>query len=272
MAAYKKHAKVALITGASSGIGLACAEFLAGRGYQVYGGSRRAPVNPLFVSIPMDVTNDASVNQAVAEVVAREGRIDIVVNNAGIALAGAVEDTSLEEARRQFEVNFFGTLRVCRAALPLLRARRAGCIVNISSIGGLVAIPYQGLYSASKFALEGLTESLRLEMRPFGVRVVLIEPGDYRTGLTANRLSAADSAINPAYRDRFRVAVARMAADEQKGPDPLSVAHLLHRIVNNPHPRLRYSTGPAAERAAIWLKRFLPYALVEKVMDSYYSR
>jgi NAD(P)-dependent dehydrogenase (short-subunit alcohol dehydrogenase family) len=220
----------------------------------------------------MDVTDDAAVRDVVAGIVRTEGRLDVVVNNAGISIAGAVEDTSLEEARAQFDVNFFGALRVCRAVLPVLRERGSGYIVNIGSIGGLVAIPYQGLYSASKFALEGLTESLRLEVGRFGVNVVLIEPGDHRTSLTENRLRTAAAQSSPVYRDRFDRAIARMAADEQAGTDPAVTARLVHRIVNRAHPRLRYTVGPAAERAAVWLKRLMPYAVVGKVMDLYYSR
>ncbi len=189
--------RVVLVTGASSGIGRACAEFLAGRGYRVYGGSRRLVAGSVVESISMDVGDDASVHAAVSTILAREGRIDILVNNAGIAIAGAVEDTSVEEARDQFDVNFFGVLRVCRAVLPAMREQGAGYIVNIGSIGGLIAIPFQGFYSASKFALEGLSESLRLEVRQFGVHVVLIEPGDHRTGLTDNRRRTAESGINP---------------------------------------------------------------------------
>ena len=270
MAASQK--RVVLVTGASSGIGRACAEFLAGSGYRVYGASRRSAASSLVESISMDVRDDASVRDAVAGVIAREGRIDVVVNSAGIAIAGAVEDTLIEEAREQFDVNFFGVLRVCRAVLPAMREQRAGYIVNIGSIGGLVAIPFQGFYSASKFALEGLSESLRLETSPFGVHVVLIEPGDHRTGLTDNRRRTAESDSNPAYRARFHRAATRMAADEQDGPEPQAVALLLHRIVSNPRPRLRYTVGPIPQRAAVWLKRLLPYAVVEKVMDHYYSR
>jgi NAD(P)-dependent dehydrogenase (short-subunit alcohol dehydrogenase family) len=264
--------KVVLVTGASSGIGLACAEHLASRGYRVYGASRSATSAAQVHPIAMDVTDNASVQSAVEHLLAREGRIDIVVNNAGMAIGGAVEDTSLEEARAQFDVNFFGVLRVCRTVLPHLRQQRAGYLVNIGSIGGLVAIPFQGLYSASKFALEGLTESLRMEMSPFGVRVVLLEPGDHRTGLTGNRRMTADSQTNPAYRDRFQCAVDRIAKDEQNGPAPEAVARLLYQVINKRHPRLRYTVGPAPERAAVWLKRFAPYALVEKIMASYYSR
>jgi NAD(P)-dependent dehydrogenase (short-subunit alcohol dehydrogenase family) len=257
--------RVVLITGASSGIGLACAQYLSVRGFHVYGASRRGELR-------MDVRDEASVVEAVAHVMRREGRIDVVVNNAGIAIAGAIEDTSIEEASGQFEVNFFGVLRVCRAVLPILRAQRSGYIVNIGSIGGLVAIPYQGLYSASKFALEGLTESLRLEVARFGVRVILIEPGDHRTGLTENRRATAGSQDNPAYRDRFERAVARMAADERAGSRPEATARLVYRVINRARPRLRYTVGPAPERAAVWLKRLMPYAVIERVMDAYYSR
>lgn len=257
--------RVALVTGASSGIGRACAQLLAARGLRVYAASRTAALH-------MDVTDEVSVRAAVDEIIRNEGRLDVVVNNAGIAIAGAVEDTSIAEARAQFDVNLFGTLRVCRAVLPILREQRSGYIVNIGSIGGLVAIPYQGLYSASKFALEGLTESLRLEAGHFGVNVVLIEPGDHRTSLTENRLRTAESRINPAYRDRCDRAIAKMASDEQAGAAPEATARLLCRIVNQPRPRLRYTVGPAPERAAVWLKRLMPYSVVEKVVDFYYSR
>lgn len=263
MAASEK--KVVLVTGASSGIGQACAEMLAARGYLVYGASRRPPAD----GIAMDVRDDTSVRRAVDHVLAREGRVDILVNNAGIAIAGAVEDTSIDEAQEQFEVNFFGVLRMCRAVLPAMRAQRAGYIVNIGSIAGLVAVPYQGLYSASKFALEGLSESLRMEVGRFGVRVVLIEPGDHRTGLTDHRRRSAES---EAYRDRFQRAARRMEADERSGPEPAAVARLLLRILKKARPRLRYATGPVPERAAIWLKRLLPYSVVETAMDFYYSR
>jgi NAD(P)-dependent dehydrogenase (short-subunit alcohol dehydrogenase family) len=270
MAALQK--RVTLVTGASSGIGQACAEFLAGRGFRVYGASRRPASGSLVESISMDIRDDASVHDAVAAVIAREGRVDILVNNAGIAIAGAVEDTSIEEARDQFDVNFFGVLRVCRAVLPRMREQRSGYIVNVGSIGGVLAIPYQGFYSASKFALEGLSESLRMEVSRFGVRVVLIEPGDHRTGLTDNRRRTAESQSNPAYRDSFQRAAERMAADEQSGPAPEAVARLLLRIVTNPRPRLRYTVGPTPQRVAIWLKRLLPYSVIEKLMDHYYSR
>jgi NAD(P)-dependent dehydrogenase (short-subunit alcohol dehydrogenase family) len=257
--------QVVLVTGASSGIGKSCAEFLSQAGYRVYSASRRS-------AFPVDVRDEASVLGAVADLMSREGRIDVVVNNAGIAVAGAVEDTSVEEAMGQFDVNFFGVLRVCRAVLPHMREQRSGCIVNIGSIGGLVAIPYQGLYSASKFALEGLSEALRMEVRPFGIRVVLIEPGDHRTALTENRRATAASGRNPAYRNRYERAVSRMETDERNGPAPEAVARLLRRVIKLKQPRLRYTVGPLSERAVPILKRALPYQAIERLMSRYYSR
>ena len=158
--------RVALITGASSGIGRACATHLAACGVRVYGTSRIASAGQdPFPMLQMDVTDDQSVQRAIEAIIHREGRLDIVVNNAGIAVAGPLELTSVEEAKRQIDVNLFGAFRVCRAVLPIMRNQGGGYIVNIGSIGGLIAIPFQPLYSASKFALEGMTESLRLEVR-----------------------------------------------------------------------------------------------------------
>ena len=266
-----KEKRVVLVTGASSGIGRACATHLAGRGYRVYGTSRRTGAGqPGSVAMLVaDVTDDRSVEQAVAAVLEREGRLDIVVNNAGMGIAGPVENTSIEQAKRQLEVNFFGAFRVCRAVLPALRSQRSGYIVNIGSIGGLIAIPYQAMYSASKFALEGLSESLRMEVRPFGVKVVIIEPGDHKTAITENRTEMSGG--TDAYGQSLQAALARTAHDEQSGPGPEQVARLLYRIVNTRDPRLRYTVGPATQRAAVWLKRLLPYSVTEYSMRSYFG-
>lgn len=264
--------RVVLVTGASSGIGAHCAAFLAKNGDRVYGGSRGAVTAPGVEALTLDVADDESVTLAIETILAREGRLDVLVNNAGFGIAGAIEDTSSEEAREQFEVNFFGVLRMCRAALPGMRQRKSGYIVNIGSIGGLIAIPFQGFYSASKFALEGFSESLRLEVRPFGIHVVLIEPGDHRTSFTQNRRATRGSEEGSPYRDRFERAIACMASDEQGGPSPEGIARLLCKVLNHPNPRLRYTVGPAAQRAAVWMKRTMPYAVMEKIMQDYYSR
>jgi NAD(P)-dependent dehydrogenase (short-subunit alcohol dehydrogenase family) len=267
----KQNKRVVLVTGASSGIGLACATHLAGRGYRVYGTSRQAATGQAgsVAMLTADVTDDRSVERAVAAVLEREGRLDVVVNNAGMGIAGPVENTSIEEAKRQLDVNFFGAFRVCRAVLPAMRSQRVGYIVNIGSIGGLVAIPYQAMYSASKFALEGLSESLRMEVKPFGIKVVIIEPGDHKTSITENRTEMSGG--TDAYRESFQAALARTAHDEQSGPGPEQVARLLYRIVNTRNPRLRYTIGPAQQRAAVWLKRLLPYSVTEYSLRTYFG-
>ena len=263
--------RTVLITGASSGIGRACALHLHERGFHVYGTSRDAGADATpFTMLQMDVTDETSVQRAIHTITEREGRIDIVVNNAGIGIAGPLESTSIEEAQRLLDVNLLGALRVSRAVLPTMRRQQAGYIVSIGSIGGLIAIPYQSLYSASKFGLEGMMESLRMEVRPFGVRVVLIEPGDTRTPFGENRTVTADAATRDSYR-WFPTALSRMVKDEQNGPGPEGVARRLHRIVNTKNPRLRYTTGPAVQRAAVWLKRLLPNAALEYGMRKYYG-
>jgi len=265
--------RVVLVTGASSGIGQSCAALFAQRGYRVYGASRSAVSTSDGVApLRMDVTQDDSVRAACDSLLTREGRLDILINSAGMGIAGAVEDTSPEEAREQFEVNFLGVLRVCRAVLPAMRQQGSGYIVNIGSIGGVIAIPYQGLYSASKFALEGLTECLRMEVKPFGIRVVLIEPGDHRTGFTENRRVTAGSAENQTYRTAFTRAIQRMANDEQAGPAPDRVAELVYGVTQRRNPRLRYTAGSRVQRAAVWLKRLTPNALVERIITAYYAR
>jgi NAD(P)-dependent dehydrogenase (short-subunit alcohol dehydrogenase family) len=269
----KENQRVVLVTGASSGIGLACATHLAERGFRVYGTWLQAGTGCAanVAMLTADVTDDHSVEQAVAAVLDREGRLDIVVNNAGMGIAGPVENTSIEEAKRQLEVNFFGAFRVSRAALPAMRSQHSGYIINVGSIGGLMAIPYQAMYSASKFALEGFSEALRMEVRPFGIRVVIIEPGDHKTALTQNRQLTKLPDGPDIYGPSFRAALARTAHDEQGGPGPEQIARLLYRIVNQRNPRLRHTVGPAAQRAAVWLKRLLPYSVVEYGMRTYYG-
>ncbi len=267
---------VVLITGASSGIGKTCAEYLHGLGHRVYGTSRRAEATAAqqasgFQLIGMDVCAEDSVAQAVQLILQREGRIDVVLNNAGDGIAGAVEDTSVAEAQRQLDTNLFGALRVCRAVLPAMRRQGAGLIVNVSSFGGLVALPFQGLYSASKFALEGMTEALRMELRPFGVRVALIEPGDFRTGFTAQRRKTV-AAEHGAYAQHFGKALMAMERDEARGADPLLVARLLQRIIASPAPRLRYTVGNWFQKLSVdLLRHLLPQRLFEYLLMASYG-
>jgi NAD(P)-dependent dehydrogenase (short-subunit alcohol dehydrogenase family) len=266
--------RVVLITGASSGIGEACAEYLGQKGYRVYGTSRRGsdnfPPGRFPALMRMDVEDDASVARGVAHILEKEGRLDVLVNNAGFGIAGAVEDTAVDEARSQLETNFFGVFRLCRQVLPYMRERRSGCIINISSIGGLIGIPFQALYSASKHAVEGLTEALRMEVKKYGVRVVMIEPGDFRTGFTAHRRKTARSQESPVYLEDFHRALQVMEHDEMNGPAPVEIARLVEHIINTPSPGLRYMIGPSSEKMAVMLKKLLPYSLFEWALMKYY--
>ncbi|HEX2569979.1 MAG TPA: SDR family NAD(P)-dependent oxidoreductase [Polyangia bacterium] len=262
-----------LITGASSGIGLACARWLAERGYRVFGASRRPP--PAgdaagFEYVAMDVTDDASVAAAVAEVVARAGRIDVVVNNAGFGYAGAIEDTSIEEARAQLDANFLGVLRVLHQVLPHMRAAGGGRVINISSIGGLIGAPFQGMYSASKFALEGLTEVLRHEVRADHIHVSLVEPGDFNTGFTANRRIVRGAGEGSPYREQFARTLAVIERDEAQAPGPRAIARLVERIIRTRRPALRYPVGVLLQRLGVTLRRFLPAALFEAIVRLLY--
>jgi NAD(P)-dependent dehydrogenase (short-subunit alcohol dehydrogenase family) len=258
-------ARVVLITGATSGIGKACAERLAGAGWWVFGAGRGAgpmsAVDSRIEMITINVDEEASVQDGVAAVLAKAGRLDAVINNAGFSMRGAVEDCTIEEAKALFETNFFGVLRVCRATMPALR-ERGGCIINISSLSGIVGLPFTGLYSASKFALEGVSESLRLEALPWGIRVVLVEPGDFRTQIKAKRRIAA-TAQTSVYRSAFDHFMRRRDKYESVAPTPEPVACLVERILTDPNPKMRYTVGMFGQRIIAPLKRVLPQRAFE---------
>lgn len=272
--------RVVLITGASAGFGKACAEHLGQRGFQVYGTSRSACFDadspsksqkqPSFFTIPMDVRDTTSVETGIRYILDKEEHIDIVVNNAGFGLAGAFEDCSVEEIKGQFETNVFGVVRVCQSLIPHMRKRKQGVIVIVGSLAGRIGIPFQSAYSASKFALEGFAESLRMEVKPFGIQVVLIEPGDFKTHFTRNRMVAEKSRDNSIYTPVFKRAVGVMENDEQNGPPPADLAHLLEKILQTPSPALRYPAGKMPSRLAVKLKAVLPGKVFEwLVMKAY---
>lgn len=278
----RKTAGVVLITGASSGIGRACAVHLVRRGYYVFGTTRQSPSEvrmdlrqevgstDRLEIVGMDVDRDASVNLVISEIVDRTGRLDGAVNCAGFGIAGSVEDTSDDEALANFETNLFGTLRVCRAVLPIMRRQGSGTIINVSSIGGRIGLPFQGVYSATKFALEGLTEALRMEVRRFGIRVVLIEPGDFRTGFTDNRRIVRGAREDDAYAETFRATLSAVETDERNAASPEAIARLVARILASRSPRARYTIGPVSQRLAAHLKNVLPSRLFEWGLKKYY--
>jgi NAD(P)-dependent dehydrogenase (short-subunit alcohol dehydrogenase family) len=261
--------KAVLVTGASSGIGRAIAQHLVTQGWRVFGTSRgeRPAKPPAGVEmITLDVDDDASVTRGVALVLERAGRLDAVINNAGSAIMGAVEDTSLDEARAQMETNFFGVLRICRAVLPVMRRKKRGHIVNISSLSGVFGTPFSGLYSASKFAVEGMSEALRFETRKLGIRVVLIEPGDHRSALAATRRTVKAAITNAAYRDAFARFKANQEKDEANAPPPDAVAKLVAKVLADLYPKPRYTVGLLGQRIVVPLRRLLPGKLFEAIV------
>lgn len=278
-----KGPSVILVTGASSGVGRACAVHLANRGYRVFGTTRRDPSHIAselrqshgagdgleFVS--MDVNDNESVAGAVESIVETCGRLDGVVNCAGFGIAGSIEETSDEEARAIFETNVFGILRVCRAVIPTMRAQGSGTLINVSSIGGLIGLPFQGFYSATKFAVEGLTEALRMEIQRFGIHAVLIEPGDFCTGFTDSRQLVEKSATSDVYRTAQAHVLGIVEKDERGGASPDVIARLVANVLSKRSPRVRYTVGSVAQKLAAALKRVLPSKVFEWVLSQYYG-
>lgn len=218
----------------------------------------------------MDVTDDVSVSAGVRRLIEETGRLDAVVNCAGFGIGGAVEDTAIEDAKQQFETNFFGMMRVCRESLPILREQGSGRIVNVSSIAGRIGVPWQGLYTSTKFAVEGLTEVLRMEVRPFGIHVSLIEPGDFRTGFTDSRRLVGDR-TEGAYAEKTMRAMEAAESDERRGHDPERVARVLRRVLESRSPRLRYTVGPLSQRLSAMAKPLLPGWFVEREVMRHYN-
>lgn len=255
--------KTILITGVSSGIGKATAQALIDAGYRVFGGARTpdkmTPV-PGLELVMLDVQDDASVDAAVATVLKEAGRIDVLINNAGVSLVGPVEATSTSEAQNLFDTNFFGVLRLVRASLPSMRSQRSGLIINLSSVLGFLPAPFMGVYAASKHALEGLSESLDHEVRGFGVRVVLVEPSFTRTKLDTN------AAVTGRQIDDYAVALHRstrtVREQVERAPEAKEVAAKILQVIEGKH-RLRQ---PADERAKLlsMLRRFAPASQVDK--------
>ena len=258
-------AGVALVTGVSSGIGNATARALVARGYRVFGTVRsEASILPAQVErVLLDVRDGDSVERGVAEVLAKAGRIDVLVNNAGVGVIGAIEETSLDQARDLFEVNFFGAARLTQAVLPAMRARKSGRIVFISSVLGFLPAPFMGFYAASKHAIEGLAESLDHEARALGIRIALVEPGWTRTGLDSNGATAARRVDDYGVaRERVREVI---RASVSGGDDPSAIAAIVVEAATAKRPRLRYPAGKGAGLLAR-LRRYIPAGVFDSAI------
>ena len=254
--------RIILVTGASSGIGAATARALAGQGNIVYGAARRVELIPEGVfPLRMDVTDEASIHSCVDRIIREKGRIDILVNNAGYGYFGAIENVPMEEARRQLEVNVFGLAELTRAVLPHMREQGGGHIINIASVAGRAVMYFGGWYNVSKFAVEAFSDALRMEVRPFGIKVSIIEPGGIHTdwGIIAAKHLAESSEGTPYAKDG-----GVMAANMTKGysakhflTDPDAVSRTIVRACNSRRPRTRYKTGLGA-RAIVFFHSLLP--------------
>ncbi|MCM3701847.1 SDR family oxidoreductase [Paenibacillus macerans] len=269
---------VAVITGTSSGFGLLTALTLARRGYQVVATMRdlerrheleeravREGVADRICCVRLDVTEHASIGSAVDEIFRRYGRLDVLVNNAGLAVGGFIEEVPMEDWRRQMETNLFGVIAVTRAVLPVMRAQHRGLVINVSSVSGLAGFPGYAPYAASKFAIEGFSESLRHELRPFGVRVVLVEPGAYRTPIWNKGIGEIRSDPGSPYRAQLEAVLRYSRKAAETAPDPQEVADLITRIAGMRAPRLRYALGQGS-RLLIWGKALLPWKWLEWII------
>ena len=258
--------RTALVTGASSGIGEATAKRLRSAGFVTYGAARRtdrlqALEDHGVRTLPLDVTDDDSARACFDRILDEAGQLDVLVNNAGYGSFGAVEDVSFDEAHRQFEVNIFGAMRMARLALPHMRARRSGTIINVSSIAGRMAAPLGGWYHASKFAIEALSDSLRMEVAPYGIRVVVIEPGQIATEFNVERRQTlVRASVNGPYADLTRAALSALLdnpARLRRASPPSVVADAIHRSVLARRPRTRYPVGNTAS-SLLWARAILP--------------
>ncbi len=266
--------KVIIITGTSSGIGKICAEHLAGCGHTVFGLSRNPKHDEVrsFTAIPCDITDNSSLKQTIDKIQEQQGRIDVLINCAGMGIAGPVEETDMALARSQMEVNFWGSVNCIQAVLPAMRRQKDGLIITISSIGGLMGLPFQGFYSASKFALEGLTEVLRMELKGSGIRTTLVNPGDFRTEFTARRqkITRSEQPDSP-YFEQFKKSIIQIEKDENGGKDPQMIADLMEKLISKKSPAVRYLTGAFEQKLAVFIKRILPSKLFEKILSSHYQ-
>jgi NAD(P)-dependent dehydrogenase (short-subunit alcohol dehydrogenase family) len=264
--------KVVLITGGSSGIGKSIGEFLQQKGFTVYGTSRNPEpiLDSVFPLVALDVRDVNSIRAAVAKVIETSGRLDVVINNAGVGITGPLEEIPMQEMKNNFETNFFGPIEVMKAVLPQMRSQKAGLIINITSIAGYMGLPYRGIYSASKGALELITESLRMEVKSFGVQITNVAPGDFATNIASGRFHAPviqGSAYESAYGNTLK------AMDEHvdSGSNPTEMAEAVYKIIQTPEPKIHYKVGVFMQKFSIVLKRILPDKIYEKMLMNHYK-
>lgn len=264
--------KVVLITGGSSGIGKSIGEFLHQKGYTVYGTSRNPEKNSdsVFPLIALDVRNSASIIEAVNYIIASSGKIDVVINNAGVGITGPLEEIPTEEIKNNFETNFFGPIEVMKAVLPQMRLQKSGLIINVTSIAGYMGLPYRSVYSASKGALELITEALSMEVKDFGISITNVAPGDFATNIAAGRYHAP-VIEGSAYEAVYGRTLQAMNEHVDSGSNPNEMAEAVYQIITSPSPKIHYKVGAFMQKFSIVLKRILPDKVYEKMLMNHYK-
>lgn len=264
--------KVVLITGGSSGIGKSVGEFLTEKGCIVYGTSRNPQKikNHPFQLVALDVNNMESINQAVAEVIAAEGKLDVLVNNAGMGITGPIEETPTNEMRKVFDTNLFGAIDVMKAVLPQMRKQQSGLIINVTSIAGYMGLPFRGIYSATKGALEIVTEAIRMEVKNFGIEVSNVAPGDFATNIASGRYHTPVFENSP-YKKVYQENLDLMNAHVDSGGDPIEMAKAIYKVMNTSKPKIHYKVGDFMQKFSIVLKKILPDKIYEKLLMNHYK-
>ncbi len=264
--------KVVFITGASSGIGKSIGEFLHAKGFIVYGTSRNPEriTDSVFPLLALDVRNKESITQAIDIILQKSGRIDVVINNAGVGITGPIEEIPTEEIKNNFETNLFGPIEVMKAALPFMRSQKSGLIINITSIAGYMGLPYRGIYSASKGALELITEALRMEVKSFGIHITNVAPGDFTTNIAAGRFHAP-LIKGSAYEIPYGTTLSMMNEHVDSGSNPNEMAKAIYKIIQTSSPKGHYKIGAFMQKFSIVLKRILPDKVFEKMLMNHYK-
>lgn len=264
--------KVVLITGASSGIGKSIGEYLAKFNYKVYGTSRYPKHEELngIHFLQLDVTKLKSVESAINTLITKEGKIDFLINNAGVGITGPMEEIPEEEQKKVFETNYFGPLRMINAVLPHMRSAKSGFIINITSIAGHMGLPFRGFYSATKGALELTTEAYRMELKAFGIKMCNVAPGDFATNIAAGRYHAPIQ-DNSAYKEIYERSLKLMDEHVDHGKDPNLMAKSVHDIMQKSNPKIHYKVGNFTQKISVFLKHILPDKVFEKLLLNHYK-
>jgi short-subunit dehydrogenase len=264
--------KVILITGGSSGIGKSVGEFLTHKGFVVYGTSRNPKniENHPFKLVALDVNNIETIEKAVAEVIKNEGKLDVLVNNAGMGITGPIEETPTNEMRKVFDTNLFGAIDVMKAVLPQMRKQQSGLIINVTSIAGYMGLPFRGIYSATKGALEIVTEAIRMEVKTFGIEVTNVAPGDFATNIASGRYHTPVFENSP-YKKAYQENLNLMDAHVDSGGDPIEMAKAIYKVINTSKPKVHYQVGDFMQKFSIVLKKILPDTVYEKLLMNHYK-